>query len=67
MGNFIHLNVYVLKSPRKLNGRYMNLKRVSIRNESLIRRDLSILNSTLSCKHELNLGSFGIETQFGFM
>ena len=31
----------------------MNLKRVSIRNEILI-RDVSIINS-ISCKHELNL------------
>ena len=35
---------------------YKNLKRVSIRNEIFIRRDLSILNSiNLPCKHELSL------------
>ena len=47
MGSFIHVFkcIKVPKSPEKYDCRYKNLKRVSIRNEIFIRRDLSILNS----------------------
>ena len=42
----------------------MNLKRASIRNEILIRRYLSMLNSI---SHATLQVSFGIETQSGFI
>ena len=46
IGSFIHVFKCIsAKIAGKEDCRYINLKRVSIRNETFIRRNLSILNS----------------------